>query len=381
MAISELKIVSKTQQVKDYLGKNILSGRLKSGDCILSEDKLAKKLGVSTITVRRALSELNNEGLISRIQGKGTFVRHQETRKKYRIGVIVFNSENVYFSKIVRGITDAAKEYGCYLVSGNTERKIDKEKLHLKEIMPEVDGILIAPALDEKGNSPGIESLIAKRFPFCAFSHSPSSLNIKKIHYVVSDNLQGGYLATKHLISLGHQKIVFLTHREDQNNPVFQDRFRGYKKALSEEGIPFRKSFVLATTSYIAQDKYDESGYRVVDKILQMKERPTAVFAINDAVAISLLSVLRGENVKVPGDIAICGFDDIDLAGQWGIELTTIVQPTYRMGRKAVEILIGECKGTIETPQHIVLPVELKVRKTTVSQEKFAEPEPVGMRR
>ena len=64
-----------------------------------------------------------------------------------------------------------------------------------------------------------------------------------------------------------------------------------------------------------------------------------------------------------------------------GIELTTIAQPTYRMGRKAVEILIGECKGTIETPQHIVLPVELKVRKTTLVQEKFVELEPVGERR
>ena len=364
MTTENFEAISKSKQFADFLRNKILKGNFKEGDKFPSVTELAREFGISRTTVDKVVSMLVAEGLLHRISGKGTFMQPKGRTRKNRIAVIVSHSDNPYYSKIIRGVTDTAREKGYHLILCNSEGKINKEKLDIKGIMAEADGVLLCSALDKEGGSPTAEKLLVEGFPFVLISHLISSKNIHKMHYVIADGQKGGYLATKHLIGLGRQKVAFFTHKNCLHDISFESRFSGYKEALFEAGIPFQKKLVLETTAFDAFHGYEKDGYRIADKIISMEERPTAIFANGDSLAIGLLRALREKGIRVPEDIALCGFDDIDLASQWGIELTTVAQPKYQIGKKAVKIVIEEHDGETGTPQHVVLPVELKVRRT-----------------
>jgi len=180
-----------------------------------------------------------------------------------------------------------------------------------------------------------------------------------RLNSIHIDNVAGGYRATRHLIELGHTRIAYIG--DPLEDPigfyVSRDRFRGYRQALSEAGIPF-------------QPLYHREGFHSVEdarqmahQVLSLPERPTAIFAFSDTIALGAMEAAKELNLSVPDDLSIIGFDDIEVARLVG--LTTMRQQLFETGVMGAEILLDTINNPDTEVRHILLPIELVVRQST----------------
>jgi LacI family transcriptional regulator len=183
---------------------------------------------------------------------------------------------------------------------------------------------------------------------------------------VTSDNVQGGYLATRHLLELGHRRIGVISPRK---STTFTERLRGYQKALEEFGVPFDPTLIGHSVSK-RRDGWEEYLYqgRVQAKaLLSLPEPPTALFAMNDCLAAGALRYLRECGIAVPEEVAVVGYDGMELSDLMSPSLSTVEQQSLRMGAEAVRLLIQRIREPETPPQHVVLPVILRIRASTVA--------------
>jgi GntR family transcriptional regulator of arabinose operon len=180
--------------------------------------------------------------------------------------------------------------------------------------------------------------------------------------HVVVDNSGGGYRAVEHLIILGHSRIAFLHQtRAGFKTTSVRDRYLGYRKALDDYGLSFEEAWVASL-----EDEDMSPGGRNIPascvRYLQRSDRPDAVFAANDTVAIGLISAAASLGVHVPDELAVIGFDNLSIAAQVHPPLTTINQPRVDIGVRAAQLLIDRIEGNNGPPESIVLPTNLVVR-------------------
>jgi DNA-binding LacI/PurR family transcriptional regulator len=243
------------------------------------------------------------------------------------------NVSNPFYARVVKGIEDVAHKNGYNVMLCNTDSDINREKAYLELLKNRLaDGVIfMAPVMSKEELT-----LIGQNYPViqcCEYIEGAG------VSYVSIDNFSAAYKAVKHLIGLGHKKIGLISC---ENNFVStKQREAGYKKALEDSGIEF-------------------------DEKLTMEERPTAIFAISDIMAIGAIRAIKEEGLKVPEDIAVVGFDDISFASMYDPMLTTISQPKYDLGCVAMELLIKHISGKLEEPQRIFLEHELIIRESTV---------------
>lgn len=179
----------------------------------------------------------------------------------------------------------------------------------------------------------------------------------EKVDYVGVDNILGGYLAVEHLIKLGHQRIGVIGGSSESS--VGFERLEGGKKALAHYGLDVISDY------FLEGDFLKGSGYGGGKTFLKMKKPPTAIFATNDYMALGTYQAIVEEGIKVPEEIALIGFNDIEFASMKGIELTTIGQKKYEMGALAVKTLVERVEGAkVGPPKEIILEPELIIRKT-----------------
>lgn len=349
----ELKrVIPKYYQVKTEIKSLILSGRIKTGEKIPSEHELAKKWNVNRWTVNKAINQLVNEGLLYRKKGDGTYVSGLKRRVITKnIGVLVYHIESPFCSSLVRGIEEKASELGYNLILCNTFGKEEKIKDIINSfiVKNKVDGIICPP---ENINSSFSD------FPVVVVPQVDKE-KFKNFNYVITDDEDGSYKAIKYLIKLGHKKIGFLTPKNWSETALLH-RWNGYKKAMKENNLDIDKKLIIETKGPDFKD-----GWVSIDKIIEKINLFTAIFCVNDSLAIGVLKGLREKGIKVPDDISIVGFDNIPLSSHPDIQLTTVEQPVYRIGEKAVEILIENIEGKCKKPVHIILPTKLVIRKTT----------------
>lgn len=179
---------------------------------------------------------------------------------------------------------------------------------------------------------------------------------IAPCYSVYADDFQGGQLAAEHLLSLGHRRIGIVN--ADPRPSAFDERIRGYASALEAHGLSLDDKLM------VYGDMTRESGYVVAPKLLHRPERPTAVFALNDRMALGLMSWAQENEICVPDELSVIGFDDIPDARSNCLSLTTIRQPAVEMGREAVHLLFRLFNGE-KPPSRIVMATELVLRGTT----------------
>ena len=181
-----------------------------------------------------------------------------------------------------------------------------------------------------------------------------------QLNSIQINDVQGGQLAAKHLINKGHKAIAFLGDIEPPEkfaiHPV-KSRLLGFKQTLDEAGIALPKA-------YIRSSPYtQEESRQCAHELLSLPKPPTAIFAASDIQALSVMKVARQLNIKIPDDLAIVGFDDIDVAEH--VDLTTIRQNLDESGRLAAEVLLARIRESKRSLQHINLPLNLIERLTT----------------
>lgn len=223
----------------------------------------------------------------------------------------------------------------------------------------QVDGLLITPVQTGKKT---IEELKKSGLPFALLGRHFDDL---EADYVVTDDIQGGFLATEHLIKLGHKKIAMV------NGPLHissaKERFRGYKKALDRYRIKLDESLVSvgAITT--------EDGYKVTESLLNQRPRPTAIFAYSDFVAFGVLRAIREARLSIPEDVAVIGYDDVEFSSCLEIPLTTVRIPKKELGRKAASLLLDKIRGKVTGKQALLIAVELIYRESTKPAIGFAK--------
>ncbi|MFQ5855632.1 MAG: GntR family transcriptional regulator [Anaerolineae bacterium] len=360
-------------QLLNQLRHLILSGQWAPGSRLPSEAELQRQLKISRSTIRQALSNAEAEGLIERVPGKGTFVARSPAGKRnnHLIGYITFDFLSDFQHQLLRGAESAARARGYRILFCNSNRDANEENRLLDQLLEEdrVGGTLIWPALDDDPSRRLFQLANQGVVPLVMIDRTLKGL---VCDYVTSDNYAGAYAATKHLVELGHRRIVFLSRPILQLLPI-AERLRGYRQALHDAGLTPLEPWLVGTadqemgTGYVLRTYSDANSQDIeeIARYLENPQRPTAIFAMNDLMAIQALKAASRVGLRVPQDLSLVGFDDIDLATYLGVPLTTVPQDTFALGRRAAELLIERIEGYNGPPRREVLPTRLKIRAST----------------
>ncbi|MDD5644619.1 MAG: GntR family transcriptional regulator [bacterium] len=348
------------QQVRKAIEDRVKSGKLKPGDIIESEKALCKIYNVSQITIRKAISDLVNMGVLYRVPGKGTFLSSLSEKsrvpfllKTNNIGFVIRREHhpafsNPFYSFVFRGVESEARARGYNLFYQLLDHNIIDDTANFKLVNEnKVDGLLLVGEMPHAF----ISDIKDKGIPLVLIDHYINDLGLDA---VVTENEKGAYQIVKYLIDLGHRKIGFWGASLDHG--TFMERFKGYKRALSDYGIKFSENLV-ETVLLIENDI-------IVDKMFEPDNMPTAVLACNDLVAIKVMSALQDKGLKIPDDISIAGFDDIELGSQIRPPLTTVRVQREQMGVLAVKKLINNIERKNNKCEKTVLTTELVVRQS-----------------
>ncbi len=282
--------------------------------------------------------------------------RSLTTNQTDTLGVLLPDIYGEFFSELIRGIDSAARRRGYHLlVSGSHE---DREEVQavLRTLRGRVDGlILMTPSTDMLE---ALRSVPSESLPTVLLNCPSTSLPFDSLNV---DNRGGARAMVQHLFGLGHRRIAFIQGPLD--NHEARERLSGYRDAVRALGAE------LDPALEIRGDFSEEAGCRAGEKILEIRPRPTAVFAANDAMAIGCLYALREAGIAVPGELALAGFDDIPIARYMSPALTSVGVPIAELGALAMERLLDAMrqKGS-RPPRHENLPPALVVRGSCGAQ-------------
>lgn len=337
-------------KIYQLLKKQIEEGKLANGEIIPSEYQLAKDFKVSRVTMRATLGRLQKENYIMRKRGYGTEVIYspEKIRDKNSIAVIVVDILRPFFSEIIKGIQAKLDKEKYKLILCDSENSSEKERDYIIRYKDIVAGFIIAPTTGNQ-NHAYYGQLLTEKVPFVFIDRYLSEFNVDA---VVSDNTQGGYIAVKYLLELGHRKIAFLGEPAATS---LIDRIEGYKKALLEFGIKPKDEYIL-----FGEKRGFEAGYSLADKIMNEFPEVTAALCANDDIACGLIKAMAERGIKLPEGFSIIGYDNIPFLFSPHPSLTTIEQQKHKMGEKAAEFIIERIEGKYKEKKKIVyLPVKL----------------------
>ena len=321
--ISSDSYIPKYEQLKRILRQKIKNKEYKLGQAIPSIQQMPDIFKVSKHTIIRAVTDLVQEGLLYKEQGKGTFVKEIFTKKNKNdkiISFIVHNIRDYFISEICRGVESAAREKGYHVIISNSDCSVEKETENIKRLEgTNASGAIIYPFGRE--NAEEIFKLKQDNYPFVLVD---SFFKDIKADYVIVDNSKGGFLAVKHLIDLGHTRIGFIGFLESSTG---LGRFEGYKKAINRAGIAYDDNLVVEIPHSVALEAVGREEEEVgrqgeIDRLLNLKDRPTAVFCGNDFTAIGVIKRLHELGLRVPEDIAVVGFDDLPISSMISVPLS-----------------------------------------------------------
>ena len=276
------------------------------------------------------------------------------TQKTNVIGAVVSDITNPFFATLIRGAEDAAIEAGYSLIVCNSDESLEKEDRYVRLLRRrQIDGLLISPVGD--GSHSVVHELPKWKVPFVFVDRRVDDVEADA---VLSDNEEGAYQATRHLIERGHRRIGLILGIKGATTT--EERFAGYQNALDEAGLPF-------LTELISYGKYRViGGQKSVSELLSLSGPPTAIFTTNNLMTIGVLQELFHRQVVIPEQMAVVSFDDPNLGELLRPPLTVVTQDPYSMGKVAVERLLFKLGGEPNIPhKEDRVPVKLCIREST----------------
>ncbi len=323
---------------------------------------VAERAGVAPVTVSRVL---NNSGYASEATRQrvetavaelgytpNRLAQGLRSKQTQTLGLVVTDITNPFWTTVARGVEDAAHLEGFSVVLCNTDESESKQSQYVDLLLQkQVDGFVLVPAGNDlkallRIQKRGVPVVVVdRRVPVPADS-------------VRCDSETGAYHLTQHLLERGHRRIAALSGSRTVSTAT--DRVTGYRRALEDAGVPvderliFHRSFT------------QQAGYEMTTAVVEVSPRPTALFAVNNFIAIGAIRALRAAGLRVPEDMALVAFDDLPLTLIIEPFLTVASQPAYEMGQRATELLLSRLAGGgEENPVEIVLPTVLTVRSSS----------------
>lgn len=321
---------------------------------------VAKQAGVSVATVSRVINNpsivtektrLKVQNVIDKLNYEPSVLgRNLRTSESRLLLALIPSISNPFYTEIINGIEDVAIEQGYNILLCETDSNPQREDIYFNLLKSQLaDGIISMDPTVNKGKL--LE--LASKYPVVQCSEYDEDGGIS---YVTINHKLAAYHAVRHLIKTGHEKIALVNSH--QKFLYARERRQGYKKALKEFGLPIDSDWIYNTESIEF-----EHGQRAMRSLLALENKPTAVFAVSDILAIGALKEINTSGLNVPNDIALIGFDKISFSNMTHPTLTTISQPRYLMGSTSAAMLIDKIKG--KKVESIILEHELVIREST----------------
>jgi LacI family transcriptional regulator len=282
--------------------------------------------------------------------------RSLKTGKSHVIGTVVPDIGNLFFLEVVQGLETEALQHGYSLILCNSGGDPQRERSQLSTLFSRrVDGVVLACT----DSWSAYDGLIRRRFPLVFVDRVPVGF---RRGAVVSDNVQGAYDGTRHLLELGHTRIAIIAG--DLRLSVGVERVEGYRNAMQMSRLPVREEY------FRRGDFQIESGYRCGIELLRLPEPPTAILACNNKMTLGLMRAVGELRVPCPGRVSVLGFDDFEWAANFSPRLTTVAQPTQEIGRQAMQMLLGKLRPASDGVEPsadslVMLKTELRIREST----------------
>ena len=323
---------------------------------------IAKSVGVSTATVSHVINETRfvSEPIKKKVHAVIEELGYQPNRvarslvmqKTHTIGVIISDILNPFYTALVRGLEDATSPLGYNVVLCNTDEDTNKEIDYLKVLLEKrIDGIALATCFQDEKH-PLLNKL--NQVPVVTIVRK---MNCLKSDAVFADNIGGAYEAIEHLVSLGHKHISVISGPSGISSG--RERLEGVFKAFTKHGITPNEAWMRTG------DFKRESGYVLAKSILNLKDRPTALFVSNNQMTLGALQAFREQSVKIPKDVSIVGLDDTDWSILLEPPLTVIYQSPYDMGNNAGKMLLQRILKKRKRFKTKVIPAELIQRQSS----------------
>lgn len=343
---------------------------------------IAAMTGVSIATVSHVINKTRyvSPDLVEKVELALAETGYAEKKKKNpvsglrfgkasEIALIVPNTYSVVYSQLIIEVAKRLEDDGFILSAYFSFDDAVRECHILQQLMANrhIAGIILAPVNDDARS---YEKLIHSGLPFICLERTFRGAEIDSI---VSDNVEGIYKGTKHLIKSGHESIILLL--ENRYHTAVGDKLRGYRQALAEYGIPFREDFVINI------DLTNDLSYAMIKKVIKEKQ-PTAFFAGGNTLTLKLLKTVKDMGLEIPKDISVVGYGDDKWFEAVNPPLTTLAQDTQSMADLAVERIVAKIENSAsDAPQNTLVPVDLAIRASTQNiargpfGEKVAYPE------
>jgi DNA-binding LacI/PurR family transcriptional regulator len=343
---------------------------------------VARLAGVSTATVsgvincaatvspeRRSRVEM---AMLALDYQPDAIARSLKTGKSNTIGIIVPDITNAFYPEVIRGAEEAALESGYSVLLCDSSENSQIEERHLSVLVSRrVDGILLVTSINSRAH----EKIARQSVPIVFVDHLPP---VTTAHTVCTDNVQAGQLAAEHLIHLGHRRIGMIAGSLTLSS--HRDRLEGFRKAMQENHLPIFDEHL------ICGDAHVEDGLAAGHRLLDLSSPPTAIMATTYKLLLGLLQAADERGVVIPNELSVLGFDDYLWNRHFNPTLTAVAQTTHEMGKRSFELLRQLIQNPTEEttkPMHVLLPAELRVRKSTAAPSTSPDaetPEPANAR-
>lgn len=327
---------------------------------------VAREAGVSIATVSRVFNQtsLVTEATAQHVRAVASRMdywpnnaaRSLITHRTHAIGVLLPDLYGEFYSEVIRGIDLAARREKYQVLVSSSRANAETIVSAVRALRGRIDGLIVM-APDADATSAVRE--FAARFPVVMLNPGAMADDCSSISVA---NFDGAHAAVRHLVALGHQSIALLSG--PAGNLDADERRRGYRQAIEDSGLEWSPALEL-------QGDFSEStGFHAAGDLMRLRPRPTAVFAANDYMAIGLLGALRDGDVRVPQDVAICGFDDIAIAQYLNPPLTTVRVGACELGERALQRLVPYARARRPADaQHETLATSLVVRASCGAQQ------------
>lgn len=324
--------------------------------------EVADRAGVSPTTVSHIINNTRfvSDDMRERVQvamdelgyRPNALARSLRRGETHTIGLILPDSSNPYFAEVGHAIEATAFELGYSVVLCNSEGNSDKEAFYADVLSKrQVDGMIFFAVGD---SSESVQGLLRQNVPVVVVDRDLPGVEVDA---VLADNVKGGYLATHHLLEQGHARIGFIAG--PPNLTPSADREAGYRQAHDEFDIQADPHLT------VKGDFGFRSGQIAARQLLELTKPPTAIFACNDLMAVGVIHAAAEIGKRVPEDVAIIGFDDIELASYTVPTLSSVAQPKEELGRRAVQALFDRIRNKDIPARRVVLPTVLVVRSSS----------------
>lgn len=350
-------------QVKRILYSMVETSELQPGDRVPSENELIARYHISSTTARRVLNDMVQEGVLYRVQGKGTFVARAagDNRVRRKVNVVMPHCEtdeldNFYFGSVIMGLHEGLAGLAAQVVLSwkDPDRRLSYLEVYRQD--SSLGGMaIVAPRKDALVELTELREMSA---PFVVVGATFAGQGIPSVD---TDNLQGAKDAVRHLAGLGHRRIALVSAVLDEMNSI--DRRRGYIEALEEAGLSVDPDLIFEQTQSV---KNLDFAADAVDTLLTMANPPTAVFAASHTLAMGVMLALKARGVRIPDDVSLVGFDDLSSSLYVEPPLSTVSQPVFEMAKRAGRLLAEIMRDNWPATDNceILLPTSLVVRES-----------------